>query len=659
MLPVRIAIITVLCCAGLVVATPRATAFYPEINCTKSGSTLEIRLPAGVDEPELMHAFDGSIGVRFHEYRPEYLTYCRINGSIVDQNGIGAIALYEDEDGGDAPTEWWLRDLDWKMPIVVHNDPVDSFFLWSHATDPVHVEAAASPGAGLSLDQDSSDAEITFVSTPSVTTLDLVGSTDDRVDLTTGEASYPGDTRIWSWQGSDYVEGGGGSDTVYQTDDDAHDTIAGGGAGSDALWVSTADPSRGVRIDPAAPGGDGPFGLDDYGSFEEYVGSDGPDVFVAPPSGMNAVGRGEWDTYVSGPGDDVFDARDPRRPYSVGDDTVVYSDSPAGIQLSTSEVSRDVVAGHGDDNLFKVAGLVGTPEADTVDSATLRWVRPGDGDDIVATEMTDMTVVAEPTYDGDDAVTVAPGAVVRWDYSTRTAPLRLSADGTANDGEAGEADDIVGGRYSRIEGGHGDDLIVGDATTNYLFGGSGDDRLLGLGGGDGISGDEGDDLLKGGGGNDMVSGFVGNDVLSEAGLGVNGKDLLDGGAGVDSVSYARRREPVTITINDRYDDGGAGEADDVLDVEEVTGTAGADVIVGSGADEVLRGSAGDDALTGGGGADVLTGDEGDDLFHARDDTKDTLRGGPGSDRARVDQVDVRFSIEQLIRRRGTVDCCWQ
>jgi hypothetical protein len=67
-------------------------------------------------------------------------------------------------------------------------------------------------------------------------------------------------------------------------------------------------------------------------------------------------------------------------------------------------------------------------------------------------------------------------------YATRTAPLRVDLADAAADGEAGEGDTLL--NIESVEGGSGDDQLLGDDGRNSLFGGRGRDRLAGRGGGD-------------------------------------------------------------------------------------------------------------------------------------------------------------------------------
>ena len=65
--------------------------------------------------------------------------------------------------------------------------------------------------------------------------------------------------------------------------------------------------------------------------------------------------------------------------------------------------------------------------------------------------------------------------------------------------------------------------------NDVLNGGDGDDKLVGRNGEDALNGQDGSDKLFGGGGNDWLHGGEGRDILS----GGNDNDVMEGGAGND------------------------------------------------------------------------------------------------------------------------------
>ena len=88
-------------------------------------------------------------------------------------------------------------------------------------------------------------------------------------------------------------------------------------------------------------------------------------------------------------------------------------------------------------------------------------------------------------------------------YSDRVAPIVASIDGQANDGEAGEGDNIATSVES-IVGGSAGDTLTGSAANDVLIGGAGNDTLNGLGGDDTLDGGAGADHLDGGAGADTL-----------------------------------------------------------------------------------------------------------------------------------------------------------
>lgn len=189
-------------------------------------------------------------------------------------------------------------------------------------------------------------------------------------------------------------------------------------------------------------------------------------------------------------------------------------------------------------------------------------------------------------------------------------------------GEGG-ADTLEGGdSYDLLVGGSGNDSLLGGNGNDTLEGGLGDDRLDGGDDTDSLKGGAGNDTLNGGLGGDALSGGTGNDLLT-GGL---GDDFLDGGEGIDTLSYAAEGLALSVNLGltglqsivaSRYED------DRIINIENVTGGYGNDLLTGNAYDNSLDGGNGDDVLSGGMGNDTLRGAAG----------KDTLNGGGGVDTA--------------------------
>jgi Ca2+-binding RTX toxin-like protein len=98
-------------------------------------------------------------------------------------------------------------------------------------------------------------------------------------------------------------------------------------------------------------------------------------------------------------------------------------------------------------------------------------------------------------------------------YTGRGEDLSLSLDGVANDGAAGEHDNI-GPDVTTVLGGSGADVITGNGYANALAGDTGDDVIAGGGGDDRLFGGSGSDRLDAGAGQDFLEGDDGSDVLT-------------------------------------------------------------------------------------------------------------------------------------------------
>jgi len=189
-----------------------------------------------------------------------------------------------------------------------------------------------------------------------------------------------------------------------------------------------------------------------------------------------------------------------------------------------------------------------------------------------------------------------------------------------------------------IEGGEGDDNVAGGSNADSLSGGLGRDILNGEGGDDTLDGGSGNDRLFGSSGNDTLRGGEGDDVLN----GGSGADVIDGGAGTDQASYKFSSEGVAIDLALDTAANGTAAGDALSGIEDLKGSAHADVLTGN--DQVNRfyGLGGNDTLSGNAGSDWLYGDAGDDVLDGGEGD-DRMTGGAGADAmdggAGIDQVN--------------------
>jgi hypothetical protein len=208
---------------------------------------------------------------------------------------------------------------------------------------------------------------------------------------------------------------------------------------------------------------------------------------------------------------------------------------------------------------------------------------------------------------------------------------------------------VTGPHTLEAHGRGGGDNIDGTQNADRLYGDEGGDTLSGTGGNDLLDGGPGDDYLDDGSGDDTVSGGPNNDSFTVG----TGRDDIAGGDGTDTADYGPRTGGLTITLDDRADDGEAGEGDNVhADVESATGGSGNDRIVAGPNSAYLYGGAGNDSIAGGAGEQRIEGNEGDDTIDSRDGGFDSIDCGPGNDVVFADAGDSTTGCEVAPDRDG-------
>jgi hypothetical protein len=160
-----------------------------------------------------------------------------------------------------------------------------------------------------------------------------------------------------------------------------------------------------------------------------------------------------------------------------------------------------------------------------------------------------------------------------------------------------------------------------------------------------LDGGDGDDKIVGSPGADELNGGPGHDILEPGG----GADRVNGGPGFDEASFCDTPDPVSMTLDGQPNDGVAGQKARLgPDVEDLQGGAADDVLVGDAGPNHLEGGAGNDRLEGGPTGDLLDGGSGDDDLQARDAAIDLIRCGDGlADRATVDPGEQTIDCETL------------
>jgi Ca2+-binding RTX toxin-like protein len=231
--------------------------------------------------------------------------------------------------------------------------------------------------------------------------------------------------------------------------------------------------------------------------------------------------------------------------------------------------------------------------------------------------------LANQTADGNDLMTGGGGDRDLIEWFGRVNPIHATMAGGADDGQAGEADNVGNdlGDIEDVYGGQNADTIYGTDARNEIRGMIGNDQIFALGGVDTIRGRQGSDTINGGDANDTINGGL-------------HADTIDGGAGVDFTAYTGAPSAMTVDLSTGTTSGGDG-SDSLTNIENVTGTGRNDTIIGNGLQNLLDGGAGDDTLRGGSGNDTLFGAAG----------ADTLDGELGSDWAKYQGAPSSVTVD--------------
>ena len=251
----------------------------------------------------------------------------------------------------------------------------------------------------------------------------------------------------------------------------------------------------------------------------------------------------------------------------------------------------DIIGGPGNDDLSGGNG------DDTID--------PGNGADTVNGEGGNDSMLASG---GNDSYDGGTGTTNTFDAGGETAAVKVNlGTGTATGASIGSdtlanIDKVRGTRFADvINGGSGNDDLVGFLGSDVINGGAGNDIINGGGGADTLSGGAGDDTINGFGGNDTIIASTGNDTI-DGGSVKTETNTID----YSQLAISTPGPGVTVNLIAGTDTKpGGGGSDTLNDITNVVGTAGDDTIVGSNHQSTLIGGAGNDTITGGSGKDTI------------------------------------------------------
>jgi Ca2+-binding RTX toxin-like protein len=208
-------------------------------------------------------------------------------------------------------------------------------------------------------------------------------------------------------------------------------------------------------------------------------------------------------------------------------DVANYAGVAMPVRISNDGVANDGRAGIDADNIApNIETVVGSSRGDEITgtgAVSFTEVIGGPGDDVLRAGSGSSLVIFRmgAVADGADRIIGGP-ARSSVDYSDRTRPINATLNfGGADDGEAGERDELVAG-HELVHGGSAGDVMRAPAGSRAAH------DMRGNAGGDVIDGADGPDRLTGGPGSDAVRGFGGDD---EVFVNDNASDAIDCGTG--------------------------------------------------------------------------------------------------------------------------------
>ncbi|MFM8750271.1 beta strand repeat-containing protein, partial [Rhabdaerophilum sp.] len=470
---------------------------------------------------------------------------------------------------------------------------------------------------------------------------------------------------------NDLIAGGGGAD------------ILDGGAGIDTATYSTSTAGITVSLNGGAGVGGDAQG-DILTNFENITGSAFNDTITGNAFANVLNGGDGHDILDGGAGADTLTGGNGNDVYIIDNaaDTVTEAASAGTDEVRTTLATYTLLANFENLTLLSTGGgtLAGNA-ADNVltgNSGNDIFVGYAGNDIFIGGAGNDIFYggVGSDNHDGGaDTDTIHYGA------STAAVTVNLTTG-------IGTGGDAAGDSYTSIENVTGSsyvDNLTGTAGANTLDGGAGADILTGGAGNDiyvvdnlgdvvnEIAGEGIDEIRTtltsytlsanlealtytggsaftgaGNASNNTITGGLGNDLLE----GGAGADVLNGGSGgIDTATYVNSSAGVTINLATNINTGGDAQGDTLTSIENIVGSAFADVLTGDSSNNNLQGGAGNDVLDGGAGSDNLQGGAGDDIYYI-DNPSDIIveSAGQGSDEVRTTAATYTLSanLERLI-----------
>lgn len=418
--------------------------------------------------------------------------------------------------------------------------------------------------------------------------------------------------------GADFIQSLAGNDVVNAGD--GNDVIV-GGAGSDVLSGGAGDDIFKISgTDAAYDRFQGDAG------FDSIVGGDANDTIrvnyfsgastvelIDGGLGLNVVAGSQYNDTIDMSGTELINIANIDG--GVGNDVITGS---SGNDTIIGGVGSDVLSGGFGDDTFLINGT---------DTAYDRF-QGGDGFDVVLGGSADDTIRVN-YFSGASTVEQIDGG----------AGLNIIAGSQYNDTIDLAGTELV--NIANIDGGIGNDVITGSAGNDIIIGGAGSDVLAGGLGDDTfiVSGaDTAYDRFQGDAGYDVIQGDAGDDTFRVNYFsGASTVEKIDGGLGINVIAGSQYNDTLDLSgtelVNIANIDGGIGN-------DVITGSAGSDFIIGGVGSDVLAGGTGDDTFL------VNGSDVSYDRFQG-DSGYDVIQGGVQDDVIRVNYFSGASTVEKI------------
>ena len=422
-------------------------------------------------------------------------------------------------------------------------------------------------------------------------------SLDNRIIGSSGNNTLNGGA------GNDLLVGGGGNDT-YVVDGTDDQIIEHAGEGTVDLVQSSADYALSDNVDNLTLTTSANLKGTGNSSANTIIGNAGTNTLTGLGGDDALDGAGGTDTLIGGLGNDTYTVDNTSDVVTEADgegiDLVkagatftlsVYVDNltltgSSGITGTGNTLDNAITGNTGANQLFGDAGndtLSGGSGVDTMTGGTGNDTYIVDG----ATEQ-----VIENADEGIDLVQSSASYTLAANVEnlTLTGSSTLNGDGNALD-----------------------NVITGNSNVNQLTGGDGNDTLDGGSNADKLTGGLGDDTY--------VVDNLSDQVIENAG---EGSDLVK-----SSVNYTLAADLENLTLTGSAANGTGNDVDNII-----IGNSSANTLLGGLGNDAIDGDSGNDTLNGQGGFDTLTGGNGNDILIW--DADDTLIGGANRDTVVID-----------------------